>query len=285
MDSYTVFTCIGSITPEIQKICTDKNIHIFSANIEHNERYDTLNDISKELINHKTLFITNAECYITKKMQFILIGELENRLRTLTQWINSKVIIDKESYEYRNENKQYLTNITSSFTSELSLTEFSTKSLNQIFKEYNYEDMKRIKAIESCFYDYGIQDVLPKIYDELQIIKQKEYKSKHINSWKIDFDNSFDNMDENQKYKLLRNIEEKYHDFNDIILRTSNKMKSSFQESGKSKLYDSKIPNYLHLKHMTKADGKLRFKIIVEEEGKKSTYYESAGGFFVLWNE
>jgi len=281
MDQYTVFMCLRDITPVMKQICEQKEICI----IETYDKPDVhnYNNIAKELLKHKNIFISNVQMFITKKLDFHLNYEIQSRLYIQKPYYF--LILDKPIDEYYNDEKLQIKRIQAS---TLSLSKFSDEPLDKLIPKNiiipNTADMERVKAIAPCFYDYCIQDLLPLLYDILQEIRLKDYKSKHIKSWPISFDKSFDSIDDNNKYKLLRKVEEKYHDFDDIIFRTSSQMKSSFSESYKSKLYAGGTPDLLHLKHPEIKDGKFRFRIIVQQEGKKSDYFESAGGFFVPWN-
>lgn len=281
MKPYNVFLCVGNLTPEVKQSCEQKQIKIIEQDIGNVRNVLMLNELGEELIHNNNIFISNAQIFITKKLYFCLINELESRLRSLTPFINCRLIIHKNIDEYSRDEQLWMKRI---HYPSISLNDFNTKTLNQIIPEYkNKNDMDKINAIAPCFYYYGIQDVLPIVYDELQNIKDKEYKSTHINKWRVEFDNSFSALTENDLYLLLRKIEEKYKDFDDIILRKSAQMKNEFTESYKSKLYADGLPRCLHLKHAQTKDDQIRFKIIIEEEGKRSTYYSSAGGFFVPW--
>lgn len=111
---------------------------------------------------------------------------------------------------------------------------------------------------------------------------QDSFLSYKINKWKVTFDETFDDITLERKTNLLRRIEQKYSDFDDIILRTSQNMKARFSESGKSKLYQNGIPHEICLKHLNITTDRISFRIIVIERGKRDTIYtQSAGGFFV----
>ena len=109
------------------------------------------------------------------------------------------------------------------------------------------------------------------------------FVSKMINDWPVTFDESFVAMSDEDRKDLLNKVEAKYHDFNDIILKTSSQMKDRFQESGKSKLYREGRPYSLQLKHLELTVDRISFRIIVLEmgKGKGNIYALSAGKFFV----
>lgn len=286
MDQYTIFICIGSITSEMKKVCEEKQIEIIEPNPYNTNRLDILNEIAIKLLQQKNIFVTHAQSFITKKLDFCLLYELETRLRSLINHINCRLILDKKISEYYNDEQHQIKRITGLTTLTLPLNEFVSMTLNQIVPvKVNREDMKRIEAIAPYFYFYNLQDLLPSLYNKLQNIRIQDHKSEHIKSWPIVYDESFKAISDDEKYSLLRKVEEKYKDFDEIIFRTSDNMKSSFSESGRSKLYQAGMPGLLHLKHLSFDNGKLRFKIVVEEEGKKSNYFLSAGGFFVPWQK
>lgn len=159
--------------------------------------------------------------------------------------------------------------------------------LNFLMDLLDHKRIEILKDISNSQKYPGFSDVIPIIVKHLlNIIKnQNKNISYTINKWPVQFDNSFDNFSVDTKLLILRKVKEKYHDFNDIIYRTSENMYYEFEESGKSKLYCYRRPDNLFFKHMMVKENKLRFKIIVEEEGKGSKmYYLSAGGFFIIWD-
>lgn len=153
-------------------------------------------------------------------------------------------------------------------------------------------DDKRIEAITPYYKYYGLQDLLPRLELDLRIIRLQqladgdpEYK---INGWNADFDITFKQFYPETKQILIKKIQEKYHDFDQIIMRTSQNMKSQFQESGKSKLLQAGVPHSITLKHRQFDNDKLRFVIVVHETGRghkcPSEYHLSAGKFFIMWH-
>jgi hypothetical protein len=151
-------------------------------------------------------------------------------------------------------------------------------------------DEKRIKAITPYYCYYHLQDLIPELKAELLRIRERQlvedlgYKYM-INKWTVEFDWSFDHLSLDTKLILIKEIVKKYYDFDAIIMRTSNRIKDHYCESGKSKLYETGIPYLLKLDRMWIEDNILRFRIDVLEYGKRqTTYHLCAGGFFILWD-
>lgn len=163
----------------------------------------------------------------------------------------------------------------------------------------SYFPLDPIKIIKPIFENLCLQDLLPLIKQFLDQSIQSDKLLNHVGRWPAKYANP---LDENVKYMskynskttmvlnpyervlLSQKITDKYHDFDSIIFRTSAGMHDHFHESGKSKLYTDGAPDELILKHFRIDGTKLRFTIIVGEDGKgKNYYYKSAGNFFVKW--
>ena len=87
-----------------------------------------------------------------------------------------------------------------------------------------------------------------------------------INNWDIDFDSSFDTFSLEQKYLLLIKVENKYLDFNDIILRLSKKIEENFNWVSQHNIYSCGCPCKVHIKHLGLGNN-IKFTIVVMEEG------------------
>jgi hypothetical protein len=132
----------------------------------------------------------------------------------------------------------------------------------------------KLKSIFPIFYENNLNDVFTFVIKFLFENQKDNFK---INNWTITFDSSFDIFSLEKKYTLLRKIEKKYLDFDNIIHKTSSKMKHYYCESGKSNLYVDSVPCNLEFRHLTINDN-IKFTIIVEEIGKRNcSYFRSAG--------
>jgi len=162
-----------------------------------------------------------------------------------------------------------------------------------------YIPLDPIEILKPIFETWCLHDLLPLIRQFLDQLVSSDKLLNNVGRWPVEYSRA---LDENAKYMskynsrttmvlnsyekilLSRKIMDKYHDFDDIIWRTSGKMHDEFQESGKSKLYAAGAPDQLTLKNFRIDGTKLRFTIIVGEDCKgKNYYYMSAGNFFVEW--
>jgi len=147
----------------------------------------------------------------------------------------------------------------------------------------NQYNIDKLWGIYPLFKENNLNDIFPQLVQHL--VKFREFR---INHWLIEFDKSFNNFSLDQKYLLLRKIENKYY-FDNIIQNTSSKMEENYRED-RSRLrytyqlpyYGSRGPSMLHLKHLEIND-KLKFTIIVQQKVGRygEDYYGGAGKFYI----
>jgi len=277
--------CLGGISPELKQACEQKNISIVNGIIGASDRQYTIDSITKQLLRNNTIFVTYAEHYITKKMIFCLMNEVNSNITLDNYHLNGFFVID-DMYdkEYKSKSTEIKRIMADFRVTAITGIKFINSSFDQLIpNQQKDQDMKRVEAIAPYYYFYNLQDLLPLLCAELERIRNIEQKESRIGKWPIIFDASFNILNDNNKYKLLRKIETKYHDFDDIIYRTSEQMKNFYRKGSSSKLCNTGIPHKLELVQMFFKDNNLRFRINVFEHGKKDTYNFGAGGFFVPW--
>ncbi len=91
----------------------------------------------------------------------------------------------------------------------------------------------------------------------------------------------FENFSEEQLLQICMDLETKYTDFNDIVLSTYENMRSSMQESGKSKLYCCITETTIKLNTpIFRDNGTLRISALLMCDGKGKNYYWHGMGHF-----
>jgi len=99
----------------------------------------------------------------------------------------------------------------------------------------------------------------------------------------IGFDNSFNNFRVRDKNIMLRSLENRYIDWDDMIYKKYTIMYNTFVESGKSKLYCSPSNLSFVLKYLIKiSDNVYKVVIIMSADGKKSRRYHRSIGKFTI---
>jgi len=154
-------------------------------------------------------------------------------------------------------------------------------------------DQQRIQAIKPCYEYYGLMDQFPRLKDDLLAIrlKQIDKESKHrykIGKWTAKFDASFNDMFIDTKLIIINKLLEKYHDFDQIIMRTVNQLKQCSYTQHKSKLPKNVCDLFdLELRYAKFDGNKFRFGISVIDINHMYDIsgYHSAGGFYIIWDD
>lgn len=278
-DIYTIFMCFDTLSTELKQACEDKNITIVDGSAYKDRREIAINYVIGELVNHKIIFMIHAQDYITRKMNFSLMDSINYQIYRSSYGF--LVMHEPNDNYYKPLSKRILADYR---VRKLDSSDFINKSLDELIpNKQRVQDMERIEAIAPYFYSYNLQDLLPLLDSELQQIRTVEYQASRIYKWPVIFDESFYILTDNEKYCLLRKIEKKYHDFDEIINKNSIKMKDYYNYRKKSELYSSGIPHELELSGICFRDNNIRFKIILAVQGKNSIHYWDAGSFFVPW--
>ena len=107
-----------------------------------------------------------------------------------------------------------------------------------------------------------------------------------IHNYKIEFDESFNVISDEDKNTYLRALEKKYdrHDFENMVLRTRAQLQSQSYEGGKCKMHEGVCigENKILLGILQNDVNYIQFKAIYFEEGKRRyQYYKSMGKLYI----
>jgi hypothetical protein len=100
----------------------------------------------------------------------------------------------------------------------------------------------------------------------------------HVGSWRVEFGKDFlDKFDVQGLQDICKKMEEKYQDFEDMMVRKYDDMRNTFVESNKKKMF-AVIPSdsYLSFSHLEIMEDRYRFAAVLFTQGKgRKVYYKS----------
>lgn len=136
------------------------------------------------------------------------------------------------------------------------------------------------KIVEQLFSEHCLQDVLPQIQQNIDnYCNNTKFE---ILGHEVIFENA-GQLSNNCLHAILAAVKKKYHDFDQMIDRTCNNMRSQFYESHRCKLYVEQHIDHLLFNLVKQDAGYYQFKVIVFETGKgQKSYWMSMGKIFVV---